>query len=175
MTRLVLSEDYPRQQTFTSIGKQFADRLNEFFGGWSIDKREIVSTTDWEQKEYLELSNGRQLNIILVRSEKTFEVTATASYAFNDDYLEKFTLKDMDYLSGLVAEDGKDLKGMEKEETFNYLCTLAIQRSLSLVEIPATPFKLSDEEKIEEEKLSYLVPKLMIVTGQAMEKNFSYE
>lgn len=175
MGKVVLTEHYPRQQTFTAAGKQFADRLNEFFGGgWVIDKREILATTEFKQEEYVELSNGRQMNVTLSRSEVTFEVTATASYVYNDNYLEKFTLEDLDYMSELVASAGKDIQGMGRYETFDYLYGLAGQRSLSLMEIPGTESTLSNEEKVEEEKLSYLVPKLMITIGKAKEKNFNY-
>lgn len=176
MTKLVLTEYYPRQQTLTSVGKQFANRLNEFFGGgWLIDKHEVLSSSDWQQEEYVELSNGRQMNIELTRSEESFEIKASASYIFNSDYLTKITEQDIDYLSDLVANNGKDIAVMKDWETYNYLYHLATNRFVQLFFVPGVSEPLTEAAKQEENHLSFLVPKLMIITGQAKEKNFHYE
>jgi hypothetical protein len=174
MGRNVLVEHYPRQQTFTAAGKQFANRLNEFFGGdWIIEKYEVVSSSDMKQEEYVELSNGRQMHVELTRSKETFEITAKSFYAFNRDYLKKITEQDTMYLSELIANDGQDISRLKGYEMADHLYHLAAERFVQLFYVPGVTKPLTEAEAKEEEHLSYLVPKLMIITGQAREKNFS--
>lgn len=173
MSNIELTEEYPRQQTLTSAGKQFADRLNEFFGGgWTIIQHNVLTSSEWKQEEYVELSNGRQINVVLERSKDTLEITTSASYAFNELYLKHFSEVDVEYLSQLVALTGKDIAVMGKEETFNYLYYLVGEKLSKFPTIPGVTQSLNEEEMKEEAYLSYLFPKLMILIGKATEKNF---
>lgn len=172
MGRVVLTEYYPRQQTLSAAGKQFADRLNEFFGGWIIDDHEVRYSSEQKQEEYVALSNGRQMDIVLTRATETFEITAVASYVFNEAYVSHITDQDREYLSELVANRGRDISHLRDFELSDYLCHLATVRYVQLFSIPGVSEPLTEAEAKEEEHLSFLVPKLMIITGQAKEKNF---
>lgn len=172
MGRVVLTEYYPRQQTLTAAGKQFADRLNEFFGGWIIDEHEVRYSSKQKQEEYVALSNGRQMDIVLTRSKESFEITATASYVFNEEYVSKITDQDKEYLSELVANTGGDISDLRGYDLSDYLCHLATTRYVQLFSVPGISEPLTEAEVKEEDHLSFLIPKLMIITGQAKEKNF---
>ncbi|MDA9470779.1 hypothetical protein [Enterococcus sp. 5H] len=173
MGNVVLTEYYPRQQTLTAAGKQFANRLNDFFGGgWQIERHEVLSSSDWNQKECMELSNGRQLLVELTRSEETFELTASAVYAYNPDYLQTITDQDREYLSELIANTDGDIRNLKGYEMADYLYQLASERLVQLSVIPGVSEPLTEAESKEESLLSFLVPKLMIVTGRARENNF---
>lgn len=173
MGRVVLKEYYPRQQTLTAAGKQFANRLNDFFGGgWQVERHEILSSSDWNQKEYVELSNGRQLLVELTRSEETFELTASAIYAYNSDYLKTITDQEQLYMSELITQVDGDIRHLKGYEMADYLYQVASERLVQLSVIPGVSEPLTEAELKEENLLSFLVPKLMIVTGRAREKNF---
>lgn len=172
----ILSEEYPRQQTFTSVGIQFVNRLNDYFGGnWRIVAHEVRSSSDQEQEEYVELSNGRQIKVILSRDPESFEITAQASYVFNEGYLKHITCQDKDYLVKLLAKEGQELPELEDWKTCRALYQLATERFVQLMSIPGVTEPLTVEQKEEEKHLSFLIPKLMIATGQATEANFQSE
>lgn len=58
------------------------------------------------------------------------------------------------------------------ESDYEYLCHLAMENLVRLKEIPGVK-TLNQQEERENEILSFLVPKLMIITGQATENNFN--
>lgn len=151
MSKLVLTEEYPRQQNLGTALSTFIDRISQFYGGnIKVIDRKPISHSEYFYVEILLFSNGIQLKTTLNRDPETFEITATAHREPNYNYLSKFT-----------------------DEDFDLLCILAIQRSLKLTTIPGGNNELASHEIEEEKQLSYLIPKLMIVTGQATEANFS--
>ncbi|EMF0617631.1 hypothetical protein G9L34_002545, partial [Enterococcus hirae] len=58
------------------------------------------------------------------------------------------------------------------EADYEYLCHLSMENLVRLKEIPGVK-TLDQQEARENEILSFLVPKLMIITGQATENNFN--
>lgn len=58
------------------------------------------------------------------------------------------------------------------EADYEYLCHLAMENLVRLTEIPGVK-TLDQQERRENEILSFLVPKLRIITGQATENNFN--
>jgi len=148
LSRIVLEESYSANQSNDEFLQVFIKRLSEFYGGLEPVKREkLVNKKEVDVSEIVHFNNGSQFRIALKRVGKQ-EVVCAACHEFNYEYLEKMT-----------------------DEDFSFLCNLAVQRSLELMRIPGAD-PLDPYEQIEEETLAYLIPKLMIITGQAKEENF---
>jgi len=147
MPKLLFSETYPFEAK-TTINDTY-ERIFTFFGGEvEILERTETENSDLMRKEDLTLSNGYQLTLIVEAKPEEKELKISVYRRFNPKYLEQLT-----------------------EEDIDLLCTLAVQRSLKFFSIEGMP-PLTKEEHREEEQLSYLIPKLMIATGQATATNY---
>ncbi|MFP7291704.1 MBL fold metallo-hydrolase [Enterococcus hirae] len=144
-----LIENYPRQMTDQEAMKEFILRLSNFFGDIEIVKSITICSDDQRCSEIVYFSNGSQFKIDLKRDPGTYEIKCLATYHHNKAYLEKLTAAD-----------------------YEYLCHLAMENLVRLKEIPGVK-TLDQQEARENEILSFLVPKLMIITGQATENNFN--
>lgn len=146
MSIIILEESYAATNSNKEILEKFIDRLSEAYGGLKITNRQkLQDLEDVDAAEIVHFSNGSQFRVALKRIGNK-EVICGAAHEFNYDYLEKLTKEDL-----------------------SLLCSLAVQRSLKLTLLTRP---LEPHEQMEEEQLSYLVPKLMIITGQAKEENF---
>lgn len=149
MSRTILEESYAADQGNVEIFQLFIDRLAEFYGFLTItDRQELKDLKGVDAAEIVHFSNGSQFRVALKRIDDQ-EVVCRAVHEFNYDYMERLT-----------------------DDDISFLRDLAKQRLLKLTHIPGVNQPLDPYEQIEEEKLSYLVPKLMIITGQAKEENF---
>lgn len=149
MSRIVLAGSYAATSTNEEILEKFIDRLAGAYGGLeTIDRQKLQDLEDVDAAEIVHFSNGSQFRVALNRVDQ--DVVCGAAHEFNYDYMKKLT-----------------------DEDISLLCSLAVQRSLKLTPIPGVTRPLEPHEQMEEEQLSYLVPKLMIITGQAKEENFA--
>lgn len=147
MSKLLLTEEYPRQQNLGTALSTFIDRISQFYGGHiNVIDRKPISHTEYFYVEILVFSNGIQVKATLQRDPETFEITATAHREPNYNYLSQIN-----------------------DEEFDFLCHLAILRMAELRPLPGMERTLEEYEQQEAELLNVLVRKLMIVTGQASE------
>ncbi|HAZ9505991.1 TPA: hypothetical protein J8R59_000835 [Enterococcus faecium] len=144
-----LIENYPRQMSNQEAMKEFILRLSNFFGDIELVKRITNCKDNQKCSEIVYFSNGSQFKIDLERDPGTYEIKCLANYHHNKAYLDKLT-----------------------ESDYEYLCHLAMENLVRLTEIPGVK-TLNQQEARENEILSFLVPKLMIITGQATENNFN--
>lgn len=146
MAKLLLKDVYPFQSKIT-INDTY-NRVTNLFGDHvTIIDCKVVEEKDLLHVEYLSLSNGQQLKLIVESDPEQEQLNISVYRQPNRDYFIEVT-----------------------DEELDLLCSLAIQQSLTHFSLDGTP--LLKEEQQEEEQLSYLIPKLMILTGQATETNF---
>ncbi|MGL9757230.1 hypothetical protein [Enterococcus sp. DIV2324] len=147
MSKLLLTEEYPRQQSIGTALSSFIDRLSVFFGGHvTVIDRKPISHTEYFYVEVLLFSNGLQIKATVQRDPETFEITATAHRESNYTYLSQFT-----------------------DEEFDFLCHLAITRMAEVQPLPGLERKLEIDEQEEIDLLNGVIPKLLILTGQSAE------
>lgn len=148
---MLLTEHYPWEQVNAKSVNQFLNRLAEYFGGTRPSKvkvKEVVEADELLWKVNAQFTPGYPVQIRLERNVEAAKVICTAYQQFHPVYSKKLT-----------------------EVDYELLCTLAVQKSLSLMRIPGQA-PLTEEEQLLDEQLSYLIPKLMIITGKATEDNF---
>ena len=148
----LLTESYPRDQVNEEALKQFIERMREFFGGTqtlsSVTNKEVIQENEFSMIITAHFHPGYPVQLVLERNQETFEMTCTAYRVFHRKELLQLSEAELDLL-----------------------CTLAVQKSLSLMRIPGQE-SLNKEEQLLDEQLSYLIPKLMILTGKATEDQF---
>lgn len=149
MSRILLEESYTATSTNEEILEKFITRLSGAYGGLeTINRQKLEDLKEVDAAEIVHFSNGSQFRVALKRIGNK-EVVCGAAREFNYDYLKKLT-----------------------EDDFDLLCSLVVQRSQKLTHIPGVTRPLELHEQAEAEQLSYLVPKLMIITGRAKKENF---
>lgn len=148
----LLTESYPRDQVNEEAMTQFIERMREFFGGTQtlseVRNKDVIQKSEFSMIVTAHFHPGYPVRLVLKRDQETFEITCTAYRVFNREALLQLSEAELDLL-----------------------CTLAVQKSLGLIRIPGQK-PLNKEEQLLDEQLSYLIPKLMIITGQATEDNF---
>lgn len=150
--KVLLTEHYPWEQVNVESINQFLERLAEYFGGThssTIKNMEVLESDELFWKVNAQFAPGYPVQVRLERNIEAEEVTCTAYQQFHPEYSKKLT-----------------------EADYELLCTLAVQKSLSSMRIPGQA-PLTEEEQLLDEQLSYLIPKLMIITGKATEDNFT--
>ncbi|EPI11781.1 hypothetical protein [Enterococcus faecalis] len=150
--KVLLTEHYPWEQVNVKSVNQFLDRLAEYFGDTrpsTIKIKEVVESDELLWKVNAQFAPGYPVQVRLERNIEAEEVTCTAYQQFHPEYSKKLT-----------------------EADYELLCTLVVQKSLSSMRIPGQA-PLTEEEQLLDEQLSYLIPKLMIITGKATEDNFT--
>lgn len=147
MISINLEETYPRQQSLTAASDQFALRVSEFYGGFPVEKRKVLESTQNDHKEVLQLLTGRQIRICLQRNPENFEIQAAAYREINLSFVSELTERDLDIL-----------------------CTLTSQRSVSFHSIPG--FRdLSDQEEAYGKEVDDVLGKLLVITGRVAPEN----
>lgn len=129
--------------------REFILRLSRFFGDIELVKSITIYKDNQKYSKIVYFSNGSQFKIDLERDPDIYEIKCLAIYHHNKAYLEKLT-----------------------EAEYEYLYHLAMEKLVRVTEIPGVK-TLDQQEARENEILSFLVPKLMIITGQATENNFN--